>query len=298
VRIPSRRISVIFVSFIVSVLFILNGCSVEKPEGFAIYLTEGDISPAQMPALSHVDIAEMPVIALNDIIEYDARKHEMQLTAAAYEDICQLDVPVSGRSFVVCVDRKPVYWGAFWTPISSLAFDGITIWQPLGRAEPHVISLELGYPASSFYGGDDPRSDPEVIRSLERSGKLIPGLSATPVLELPHSMKGYELYSWSEDGQWHFTLITGTNRTKTLEEITSGEDVISETGWVRIRVKGADAIKDILCRLPQDESVSWCDEMHIGQSTGTDFQLPPEPITDSIVEYAAGCGLDLMVRVP
>jgi len=38
-----------------------------KGEGFAIYLTKQDIPPAQMEALSHVDIAERPIITISDI---------------------------------------------------------------------------------------------------------------------------------------------------------------------------------------------------------------------------------------
>jgi hypothetical protein len=34
-------------------------------------------------------------------------------------------------------------------------------------------------------------------------------------------MKGYELYSWQQDGQWVFSLLVGTNREKTLDEIQS-----------------------------------------------------------------------------
>ena len=52
----------------VYVLLISSGCSAPNHEGFAVYLTKGDIPPAQMPALSHIDIAEQPVIAMNDII--------------------------------------------------------------------------------------------------------------------------------------------------------------------------------------------------------------------------------------
>ena len=87
------------------------------------------------------------------------------------------------------------------------------------------------------------------------------------------------------------------NRLKTIEEITSEGDPISETGWVRIRVVGADAIKDVLSRLPEGESVFWCDELHIGQSRETDLQLPPEQIAGAIEEYAEQCGLDLAVTV-
>ncbi|MGB2800053.1 MAG: hypothetical protein WBC82_09455, partial [Dehalococcoidia bacterium] len=131
------HITVIITAVLVCVLIISSGCSASHHEGFAIYLTKGDISPAQMPALSHVDIAEQPIIAMNDIISYNAQTHELKLTANAYEDISQLDVPVSGKSFMVCVDRKLIYFGAFWTPISSIAFDGVTIWKPLSFGEPH-----------------------------------------------------------------------------------------------------------------------------------------------------------------
>jgi len=266
-------------------------------KGFAIYLTKQDIPPAQMEDLSHVDIAERPIITISDIITYDAQEHELRLTASAFERISQLDVPTSGKSFIVCVDKAPIYWGAFWVLWSSLSFDGVTIWKPFILEESHAIRLELGYPSSVLYIGEDPRSNPVVIESLEQAGKLINKLSITSVEELPRSFKGYELYSWEEEGQWHFTLITGTNRIKTIEEITSKGDFISETGWVKIQVVGADAIKDVLSRLLEGESVFWCDELHIGQSTETDLQLPPEQIADAIEEYAKQCGLDFVVTV-
>jgi len=266
-------------------------------EGFAIYLTKQDIPPAQMGDLSHVDIAERPIITISDIITYDAQEHELRLTSSAFERISQLDVPTRGKSFIVCVDEAPIYWGAFWVHWSSLSFDGVTIWKPLSLEEPHVIRLELGYPSSALYIGEDPRGNPVVIESLEQAGKLINKLSITSIEKLPRSFKGYELYSWEEEGQWHFTLITGTNRIKTIEEITSKGDFISETGWVKIQVVGAGAIKDVLSRLPEGESVFWCDELHIGQSTETDLQLPPEQIADAIEEYAKQCGLDFVVTV-
>ena len=266
-----------------------------KYEGFAIYLTRDDIPPEKMEMLSHVDIADQPIISIQDIITYNAQTHEIKLTDQAFERISQLEVPVRGKSFLVCVDRAPIYWGAFWTPISSMAFAGVTIWKPLGPQEIKVITLQLGYPSSSYYGGEDPRNNTAILQSLEQSGKLINRLSITSIEKLPHSFKGYELYSWLESGQWHFTLISGTNRTKTMEEITSGEDYISETGWVKIHVVGVDAIKDVLSLVPQNESVCWCDELHVGQATDTDLQLLPEQIVDTIKELAEQCGLDFVV---
>jgi len=171
--------------------------------GFAIYLTKQDIPPAQMEALSHVDMAETPIITINDIITYDAQEHELRITASASERISQLDVPTRGKSFIVCVDKAPIYWGAFWVLWSSMSFDGVTIWKPLSLEEPHVIRLELGYPSSALYIGEDPRSNPVVIESMEQAGKLINKLSITSIEKLPRSFKGYEPVSYT-----HLTLPT------------------------------------------------------------------------------------------
>lgn len=285
---------------IIAVILILSnfigGCSTATGEGFAIYLTKEDIPPAQMEALSHVDLAEQPVLAMQDIIAYYGRTHEISLTTDAFNRISNLEVPVSGRSFMVCVDRQPVYWGAFWTPISSLSFDGVTIWKPLSPQHQQVIKIELGYPSSSFYEGEDPRNNVEVMRSLEQTGKLVTEPSAVIVDELPRSAKGYELYSWPENGQWHFTLITGTNRNKTLDEIISYVNIISEEGWVKIHVLGTSEIKTILSKLPQNEYVFWIGRM--GWQTeepDTRIQLPPDQMVEDVKEFAVQCGLNLAV---
>ena len=295
--IPVRPMAALIIGIVLVLgVLVTSTCATSKDEGFAIYLTKQDIPPSQMEALSHVNLADQPVISITDVITYDAQTHEIKLTEEAFERLSQLDVSTAGKSFMVCVDKAPVYWGAFWTYASSQSFDGVTIFtEPLSLEETHAIRLELGYPSSTYYMGEDPRSDPMVIESLEQAGKLINKPSSTSIEELPRSLKGYELYSWEEEDQWHFTLITGTNRAKTIEEITSEGEFVSETGWVKIQVVGAEAIKDVLSRLPQGESVFWCDESHIGQATETDLQLPPEEMADAIEEYARQCGLDFVV---
>jgi len=282
---------------LVCVLLVSSGCAATKGEGFAIYLTKEDIPPAQMETLSHVEIADQPFISIGDIITYNVQTHELKLTDTAFERISQLEVPMNGRSFMVCVDKKPIYFGAFWSPVSSFSFDGVTIWKPYSSQGPAIITLELGYPSSSFYNGEDPRNSPEILKSLKQVGKLITKLSIMAVHELPHSMKGYELYSWLEDSRWHFTLITGTNRNKTLEEIISNEDFISEAGWVNIHVIGEDATKTVLSKLPQNEYVFWLAGIRSEQTSqdSVNITLPPGPIIDTIKEYAIGCGLDFML---
>jgi hypothetical protein len=288
-----------FFIIIICVLLIPSGCTAKKSEGFAIYLTKENISPSQLAVSSQIDIADQPVISLKDITTYNSQTHELKLNSDAYDRIASLQVPVRGTSFVICVDRKIIYAGAFWTPISSVSFDGVTIWKPYNTQGPNIVTLELGYPSVAFYAGQDPRNSPEILESLQHAGKLISKLTLDSVAKLPRSMKGYELYSWLENSQWHFTLITGTNRNKTLEEITSELDFISEAGWVKVSVAGADALKAALNKLPPGESVFWLGTFR-DSSVPTDVKinLPPNQISDDIQESALKHDLDFQIAAP
>ncbi len=141
-------------------------------EGFAIYLPAGDVSLAQLDALSSIEIADTPLVSGADIVTYSADTHEIELTPAAYEKIVTLE---GWPSFVVCVDGRPIYSGAFWTIMRSSTFDGVVIIKPFSsEAAPNhcVLRLELGYPGRDWFNGEDPRADPRVLDALERAGKL------------------------------------------------------------------------------------------------------------------------------
>jgi len=140
-------------------------------EGFAIYLLAQDIAAWEIPIMSHLHLADSPIISMADVLSYSREEHEIELTPDAYERVMNLEVPVSGKAFAVCVDRHPVYCGAFWIPISSLPFNGITILKP-HASEGHLIQLQLGYPSSKFFTGEDPRADQKTLQSLECVGKL------------------------------------------------------------------------------------------------------------------------------
>jgi hypothetical protein len=152
-----------------------NGCASQTTsEGFAIYLTKDDIAVSDMEKLSHVDLADTPLVSIDDVISYNKETHEIELTPEAYERVMQPTVSVFGKSFIVCVDKQPVYWGALWTSLSSVPFSGIIInVQPVTIEHPdNIIKLELGYPTPDYYQGEDPRSNPEIMQSLEQAGKL------------------------------------------------------------------------------------------------------------------------------
>jgi hypothetical protein len=276
---------------------VLSSCASASGEGFAIYLTEGDIPPANIISLSDVHITGEAIIGMGDVVSYNQQTHELKVSESAFKRIYELQVPVRGTSFTVCLDRKPVYWGAFWTPVSSISYDGVTIWKPYNINRPYILTLELGYPTASFYNGKDPRNDPGLMKVLEKHGKLISKLSIDTIERLPASMKEYELYSWQQANIWNYTLITGTNRNKTTDEIVSGDDFISEAGWVRIHVTGTDALNKVMGKLPPETSVFWLSQPRSGEtsSVSIDFDLPPEEVTRSIKEYCNQHDIDLVV---
>ncbi|MSP13444.1 MAG: hypothetical protein EXR62_10880 [Chloroflexi bacterium] len=125
----------------------------------------------------------------------------------------------------------------------------------------------------------------------------VPLSSATTPSPLPHSMKGYELYSWQAQGQWHFSLMTGTNRVKSLAEITTGADKATAEGWASASVQGVEALKDVLGRLPQNEKIIWVNRQQLeqaGNQAGT-IALPPQEILDMIQAHCRQLGLALYV---
>lgn len=153
--------------------FLFSGCS-DNPEGegFAIYLTRDDIPVSQMEALSHVEIADEPVLSLDDIVSYDWDTHEIELTPDAFDRLDAMRLPTNGVPFLVCVDKAPVYWGAFWPPYSSQSFDGVTIMVLSFAGKENTVQIALGYPSGSLYQGIDPRGDDNVKTALEAAGKL------------------------------------------------------------------------------------------------------------------------------
>jgi hypothetical protein len=98
--------------------------------------------------------------------------------------------------------------------------------------------------------------------------------TATPFAE---SMKGYELYSWQEGGQWKFSVLVGTNRQKTLEEIKSTDVVLS----------GVDALTSTLERIPAGQYITW--------SSRETLSFPPEDIRSQVEQACKDKGLILNI---
>jgi hypothetical protein len=139
---------------------------------FAIYLTDPEVRPEQLVVVSHLELAAEPIISSDDIVSYVWATHEITLTPVGVERLTALQVPTSGKSFVVCVDRAPIYAGAFWAAYSSQSFAGVVIDPILVTLARPVIQIVLGYPGPDFFRGEDPRPDPGIRAALEAAGKL------------------------------------------------------------------------------------------------------------------------------
>lgn len=113
----------------------------------------------------------------------------------------------------------------------------------------------------------------------------------------PHSMKGYELYSWQEGQEWHFTLITGTNRLKSYQEIVSAENVVTETGWAKLSVQGTDDLGTVLNRLPEGETVTWKSGRGLEGigAPGRTLRLPGTQLIEEVNRYCRRSGVRLQV---
>ena len=100
---------------------------------------------------------------------------------------------------------------------------------------------------------------------------------------LGHSMKGWELYSWSEGTNWKFSILSGTNRGKYLNEVLTG----------KYKVTGVDSLKVLLNQLPTDEFISWRDK--VGQDATGVITIHDAATVNDVKSYCQSRKLNLFV---
>lgn len=157
-------------------LLLASGCASKQPDssaGMAIYLTARGLNGAQMQTtpLDQVKLQDQALIRAEDILAYDAKTHEMTLSQAAMQRLVALKVPMNGLGFVVTVDGQRVYGGAFWSYLSSLMYEGVTIMVPLD-ADNFPVRIGGTYPDTNQAPPNDPRADPRVLDALRQTGVL------------------------------------------------------------------------------------------------------------------------------
>ena len=88
-------------------------------------------------------------------------------------------------------------------------------------------------------------------------------------------MKGYELYSWQEADQWYFSVLIGTNREKTRGEIQAPGTAL----------KGLNALRDVLQKIPAGQYITWSARDGLG--------FPPDEIVRQVEQICKDQGLEL-----
>jgi hypothetical protein len=95
------------------------------------------------------------------------------------------------------------------------------------------------------------------------------------------SMKGFELYSWQEDGRWYFSVLEGTNRVKTVDEIHASN----------ARLKGVEALEPVLRGVEAGQWVTWW-APSLADAT---VSFPPEDVVAQVRRLCEERGLQLQV---
>jgi hypothetical protein len=99
--------------------------------------------------------------------------------------------------------------------------------------------------------------------------------------------KGWELYSRQVEGEWHFSLIEGTNRLKSCEEITASASM-----------RDIDSLKKMLANVEKGDSTFWIGEQWLAQvqgASGCGLQIPPQDIVKEVVSLYWNLGLKLSI---
>lgn len=123
-----------------------------------------------------------------------------------------------------------------------------------------------------------------------------PPTTAPPTEPLPPSMKGYELYSWQVGGEWYFTLVTGTDRLKTYQEVTIGRKDVADD-WVELSVRGIHDLEASLAQLPAGTEVTWLGPRGLKQRglKPGNLALPPRSTLQDVRSFCAQAGIELEV---
>lgn len=146
---------------------------------FAIYLLADETLNGQQATehpLESLELEAQPLITDGDVQGYDICSHRLTLTPEGTVRIREFlednshQIGVFGRPFVVVVGDTPIYLGAFWSMVSSIAFDNPTIMvEQLSAEDYRIAHIEPGYPGSAL---TDRRDDDRIRQVLLSLGKL------------------------------------------------------------------------------------------------------------------------------
>lgn len=139
------------------------GAEQAKPR-FALYLVK-----TQHADLAATKLESRPLLTEQDVVSYDWQTHALTLTEAGVKKLRSVQVEVFGKRFVIVADGRRCYKGALWTQLSSISHD-----RPVIEVDDQegVFKIQRAYPTGEFAVGEDPRSDPRILRTLTALDKI------------------------------------------------------------------------------------------------------------------------------
>jgi hypothetical protein len=101
-------------------------------------------------------------------------------------------------------------------------------------------------------------------------------------------MKGWELYTWPEGDDWKYSILNGTNRLKTYQEVTTNQ----------ITVMGIDSLKMLIDKFPVKEEIFWISDYWLKNIWGSNYgnlSLPDTNTVNEVKKYCSSKGLALTI---
>jgi hypothetical protein len=164
---------------LMAMLGFANVCTGEPTNSFGIYLfaNSEDWRESDSNWTSRA-LSPVPVISDTDVLNYTFTNHLMTLTPDAAQRITELRIPRLIEPFVVVVNGKRIYRGAFVSSFcsQSVAAPSITLWGAQQftiqtNLPPNSLLIEP-YAALFSKIDADPRSDERIKRALAALHKL------------------------------------------------------------------------------------------------------------------------------
>lgn len=125
------------------------------------------------------------LIAAEEILAYDWSTHTMTVHRSVRPWLLNAlrKGALDDGTFVVAVDGKPIYSGAWMSCMmsSSRATPVIVLdaQQLDDGLKPNQLRIDLGYPSEKFFAGADPRGDERIKQALAKQRKLASVATAT-----------------------------------------------------------------------------------------------------------------------
>lgn len=101
------------------------------------------------------------------------------------------------------------------------------------------------------------------------------------------SMKGWELYSWTDANRWNYSLLMGTDRLKSYAEVTEN----------LIKVSGEDSLKLLLDKLPAGEEIHWAGKGWLNTTWNSNYGTLALPDGNTVNEIKSYCNLKGLVLI-